>query len=69
MAPPFLYTTIVVDKVNGHGLSNIARRERLPKKTGISYSRTYQEVWGNLMMDQQLEPICQHNVVYNSIEI
>ena len=30
---PFLYTTLAVDKLNGHGLSNTARRERLPKKT------------------------------------
>ena len=33
MAPPFLYTTLAVDKVNGHGLSNTAHRERLFKKT------------------------------------
>ena len=33
MAPPFPYTTLAIDKVNGHGLSNTARRERLPKKT------------------------------------
>ena len=33
MAPPFLYTTLAVDKVNGHGLSNTARHEHLPKKT------------------------------------
>ena len=39
MAPPFLNTTLVVDKVNGRGLSSTARRERLPKKTGTSYSR------------------------------
>ena len=38
-APPFLYTTVAVDKVNGHGLSNTTRRERLPKKMGNSYSR------------------------------
>ena len=31
MAPPFLYAALAVDKVNGCGLSNIARRERLPK--------------------------------------
>ena len=39
MATPFLYTTLAVDKVNGHGLSNTARRERLLKNTGTSYSR------------------------------
>ena len=39
MAPPFLYTTLAVDKVNGRGLSNTARHERLLKKTGASYSR------------------------------
>ena len=39
MAPPFLYMTLAVDKVNGHGLSNTARRERLLYKTGTSYSR------------------------------
>ena len=38
MAPPFLYTTLAIDKVNGRGLSNIACRERLPT-TGASYSR------------------------------
>ena len=31
--------TLVVDKVNGRGLSNTTHRERLPKKTGTSYSR------------------------------
>ena len=35
MAPPFLYTTLAVDKLNGRGLSNTARRERL----GTSYSK------------------------------
>ena len=39
MAPPFLCTTLAVDKVNGRGLSNTARRERLPKSTGTIYSR------------------------------
>ena len=39
MAPPFLYTTLAVDKVNGHGLSNTARRERLLKKMATNYSR------------------------------
>ena len=39
MAPPFLYTTLAVDKVNGHGLSSTACCEHLPKKTGTSYSR------------------------------
>ena len=33
MGRPFLYTILAVDKVNGRGLSNTARRERLPKKT------------------------------------
>ena len=32
-------TALAVDKVNGHGLSNTARGERLPKNTGTSYSR------------------------------
>ena len=37
MAPPFLYTTLAVDEVNGCGLSNTACRECLPKKTvGLS---------------------------------
>ena len=40
MAPPFLYMTLGIDKLNGRGLSNTARRECLPKKTIISYSRT-----------------------------
>ena len=40
MAPPFLYTTLAVDKVNGGGLSNTVRRECLPKKTGTNYSKT-----------------------------
>ena len=31
MAPPFLYTTLAVGKLNGRGLSNTARRERLLK--------------------------------------
>ena len=39
MVPPFLYTTLAVDKVNGCGLSNTAHRERLQKKTATSYSR------------------------------
>ena len=39
MAPPFLYVALAVDKVNGRGLSNTARRERLLKSTGVSYSR------------------------------
>ena len=37
MAPPFLYTTLAVDKLNGCGLSNIACCERLPKKTKDGY--------------------------------
>ena len=45
MAPPFLYTTLAVGKLNGRGLSNTTRHERLPKKTakvtyGTSYRRT-----------------------------
>ena len=39
MTPPFLYTTLAVDKVNGRVLSNTARRERLQKNMGTSYSR------------------------------
>ena len=30
--PPLLYTTLAVDKLNGRGLSNTARSERLTKK-------------------------------------
>ena len=33
MVIPFLYMTLAVDKLNGRGLSNAARCERLPKKT------------------------------------
>ena len=32
MASPFLYMTLAIDKLNGHGLSNIVHRECLPKK-------------------------------------
>ena len=39
MAPPFLYTILAVNKVNGGGLSNTARREHLKKKMGTTYSR------------------------------
>ena len=39
MAPPFLYINLAVDKVNGRGLSNTARRECLPKKMGTNCSR------------------------------
>ena len=41
MAPPFLYiyAALAVNKVNGRGLSNTACRERLPKSTGVNYSR------------------------------
>ena len=31
--------TLAVDEVNVRGLNNNARRERLPKKTGTTYSR------------------------------
>ena len=33
MVISFLYMTPAVDKLNGHGLSNTARCERLPKTT------------------------------------
>ena len=36
MAFPFLYMTLAVNKVNGHGLSNTAHRERMPKKTKVT---------------------------------
>ena len=46
MAFPFLYMTLAIDKLNGHGLSNNACRERLPKKTKITryYLQNYQAV-------------------------
>ena len=31
----FLYVALAVNKHNGHGLSNTARRKRLPKKTKV----------------------------------
>ena len=37
MAPPFLYTTFAVDKLNGRGLSNTAHHECLLKKTKDGY--------------------------------
>ena len=36
MAFLFLYMTLDVDKLNGHGLSNTARHEHLPKKTKVT---------------------------------
>ena len=36
MASSFLYMTPVVDKLNGHGLSNTARHKRLPNKTKVT---------------------------------
>ena len=37
MAPLFLYTVLAVVKLNGLGLSNTARCERLLKKTKDGY--------------------------------
>ena len=34
-----LYVTLAIDKMDGHGLSNTARRERLPKKTKVTWYR------------------------------
>ena len=35
-APPFLHMAPAINKLNGCGLSNTARRERLPKKTKVT---------------------------------
>ena len=37
MAFPFLYMTITIDKLNGHGFSNNVRCERLLKKTKMTW--------------------------------
>ena len=34
---PFHYMTLAIDKLNGCGLSNSVRLERLPKKTKITW--------------------------------
>ena len=36
MAFQFLYMTLAIEKVNGHGLSNTACHECMPKKTKIT---------------------------------
>ena len=36
-ALPFLYMTLAIDKLNGHGLSNTACCERLPMKAKVTW--------------------------------
>ena len=31
----FAYMTLAIDKMDGHGLINLARHERMPKKTKV----------------------------------